>query len=71
MTDTEEITFEPDQQLLDSVRRAGNLLELGFIPEQIDRMCPWRNTFDWHAAEKLLDEGKTHEQVSWLLEPLE
>lgn len=51
--------------------RTLNLLDLGFTLAQVERMRPQRLHFDWHEPERLLREGRSHEVVSWLLEPPE
>jgi hypothetical protein len=70
--ESEEFEFEPDEDWLDAVRRGSNLLELGFSPDQIDRMRVERKwpDFDWHEAKRLLEDGFTHEQVTFKLEPV-
>jgi len=51
-----------------AAHRTCRLLELDFSFEQVLRMKVYRRGFEWHRAEQLLKDGKTHEQTTWLLE---
>ena len=72
MSDDDEVLVADNRELTElealAAHRTSRLCELGFEFEQVLRMKVYRPGFEWHRAEALLREGKTHEQITWLLE---
>ena len=63
---TGDVEFDEYERVV--AHRTLNLIDLGFSMQQVIQMGVGRQGFDWHEADRLLKQGSTHEQATWLLE---